>query len=88
MKTIKVAAQSFVRQMRPVAPQGSQMSHQRQPKTLVLKTIPLKVKQVSPTTIRMPPRQPPQSSQTSQVTSHNITPQQPTEVNKIDLPEK
>lgn len=55
-------------------PQQQQQQQSRQPKTLVLKTIPLKVKQVAPTTIKMPPRQ------TSQGLPHNIVHQQPTEV--------
>lgn len=51
-----------------------QQQQSRQPKTLVLKTIPLKVKQVAPTTIKMPPRQ------TNQGLPHNVVHQQPTEV--------
>nr|XP_050847188.1 protein tramtrack, beta isoform-like isoform X2 [Vespula vulgaris] len=76
-KTIRIAAQSFVRpHIRNIAPAPSpqQQQQQRQPKTLVLKTIPLKVKQVAPTTIKMPPRQ------TSQSVPQNIVHQQPTEV--------
>ncbi|KOX67576.1 Protein bric-a-brac 2, partial [Melipona quadrifasciata] len=78
-KTIRIAAQSLVRShIRNIAPapisQQQQQQQQRQPKTLVLKTIPLKVKQVAPTTIKMPPRQ------TSQGVPHNIVHQQPTEV--------
>ncbi|XP_076617968.1 uncharacterized protein LOC143340188 isoform X1 [Colletes latitarsis] len=79
-KTIRIAAQSLVRpHIRNIAPAPSpqhqqQQQQQRQPKTLVLKTIPLKVKQVAPTTIKMPPRQ------TSQGLPHNIVHQQPTEV--------
>ncbi|CAL7951765.1 unnamed protein product [Xylocopa violacea] len=80
-KTIRIAAQSLVRShIRNIAPapitqqQQQQQQQQRQPKTLVLKTIPLKVKQVAPTTIKMPPRQ------TTQGLPHNIVHQQPTEV--------
>ncbi|XP_076163296.1 uncharacterized protein LOC143144598 isoform X2 [Ptiloglossa arizonensis] len=79
-KTIRIAAQSLVRpHIRNIAPaplpqQQQQQQQQRQPKTLVLKTIPLKVKQVAPTTIKMPPRQ------TNQGLPHNIVHQQPTEV--------
>ncbi|XP_017755936.1 PREDICTED: uncharacterized protein LOC108553415 isoform X1 [Eufriesea mexicana] len=77
-KTIRIAAQSLVRShIRNIAPapiSQQQQQQQRQPKTLVLKTIPLKVKQVAPTTIKMPPRQ------TSQGVPHNIVHQQPTEV--------
>ncbi|XP_028523063.1 uncharacterized protein LOC107998945 isoform X5 [Apis cerana] len=76
-KTIRIAAQSLVRShIRNIAPApiSQQQQQQRQPKTLVLKTIPLKVKQVAPTTIKMPPRQ------TSQGVPHNIVHQQPTEV--------
>ncbi|XP_031773352.1 uncharacterized protein LOC100871388 isoform X3 [Apis florea] len=76
-KTIRIAAQSLVRShIRNIAPApiSQQQQQQRQPKTLVLKTIPLKVKQVAPTTIKMPPRQ------TSQGIPHNIVHQQPTEV--------
>ncbi|XP_076754535.1 uncharacterized protein LOC143425533 isoform X2 [Xylocopa sonorina] len=80
-KTIRIAAQSLVRShIRNIAPapisqqQQQQQQQQRQPKTLVLKTIPLKVKQVAPTTIKMPPRQ------TTQGIPHNIVHQQPTEV--------
>ncbi|XP_053970279.1 protein tramtrack, beta isoform-like isoform X2 [Hylaeus anthracinus] len=78
-KTIRIAAQSLVRpHIRNIAPapssQQQQQQQQRQPKTLVLKTIPLKVKQVAPTTIKMPPRQ------ASQSLPHNIVHQQPTEV--------
>lgn len=58
----------------PLPQQQQQQQQQRQPKTLVLKTIPLKVKQVAPTTIKMPPRQ------TNQGLPHNIVHQQPTEV--------
>ncbi|XP_046816366.1 protein jim lovell-like isoform X1 [Vespa crabro] len=75
-KTIRIATQSFVRpHIRNIAPAPSpQQQQQRQPKTLVLKTIPLKVKQVAPTTIKMPPRQTPQGM------PQNIVHQQPTEV--------
>ncbi|KZC10276.1 Protein bric-a-brac 2 [Dufourea novaeangliae] len=77
-KTIRIATQSVVRPMRNIAPAPmppqQQLQHQRQPKTLVLKTIPLKVKQVAPTTIKMPPRQ------IHQGLPHNIVHQQPTEV--------
>ncbi|XP_076239548.1 uncharacterized protein LOC143182438 isoform X2 [Calliopsis andreniformis] len=79
-KTIRIAAQSLVRpHIRNIAPaplpqQQQQQQQQRQPKTLVLKTIPLKVKQVAPTTIKMPPRQ------TTQGLPQNIVHQQPTEV--------
>ncbi|KAL2715981.1 hypothetical protein V1478_013657 [Vespula squamosa] len=76
-KTIRIAAQSFVRpHIRNIAPAPSpqQQQQQRQPKTLVLKTIPLKVKQVAPTTIKMPPRQ------SSQGMPQNVVHQQPTEV--------
>ncbi|XP_043595629.1 protein tramtrack, beta isoform-like isoform X2 [Bombus pyrosoma] len=78
-KTIRIAAQSLVRShIRNIAPapisQQQQQQQQRQPKTLVLKTIPLKVKQVAPTTIKMPPRQ------INQGVPHNIVHQQPTEV--------
>ncbi|CAK9798220.1 Protein bric-a-brac 2 [Anthophora plagiata] len=79
-KAIRIAAQSLVRShIRNIAPapisqQQQQQQQQRQPKTLVLKTIPLKVKQVAPTTIKMPPRQ------TNQGIPHNIVHQQPTEV--------
>ncbi|XP_046421009.1 general transcriptional corepressor CYC8-like [Neodiprion fabricii] len=50
------------------------LQQQQQPKTLVLKTIPLKVKHVAPTTIKMAPRQPPS------VIPQTTVPQQPTEV--------
>ncbi|XP_033326341.1 uncharacterized protein LOC117220471 isoform X1 [Megalopta genalis] len=80
-KAIRIAAQSLVRpHLRNIAPAPmpqqlqQQQQQQRQPKTLVLKTIPLKVKQVAPTTIKMPPRQP------AQGLPHNIVHQQPTEV--------
>ncbi|XP_076643119.1 uncharacterized protein LOC143353572 isoform X1 [Halictus rubicundus] len=80
-KAIRIATQSLVRpHIRNIAPapmpqqQQQQQQQQRQPKTLVLKTIPLKVKQVAPTTIKMPPRQP------NQGLPHNIVHQQPTEV--------
>ncbi|KOC63102.1 Protein bric-a-brac 2, partial [Habropoda laboriosa] len=79
-KAIRIAAQSLVRShIRNIAPapisqQQQQQQQQRQPKTLVLKTIPLKVKQVAPTTIKMPPRQ------TNQGIPHSIVHQQPTEV--------
>lgn len=78
-KTIRIAAQSLVRShIRNIAPapisEQQQQQQQRQPKTLVLKTIPLKVKQVAPTTIKMPPRQ------INQGVPHNIVHQQPTEV--------
>ncbi|KAK2580051.1 hypothetical protein KPH14_012335 [Odynerus spinipes] len=79
-KTIRIATPSFVRpHIRNIAPaptpqQQQQQQQQRQPKTLVLKTIPLKVKQVAPTTIKMPPRQ------SSQGVPQNIVHQQPTEV--------
>ncbi|XP_043491318.1 protein jim lovell-like [Polistes fuscatus] len=75
-KTIRIATQSFMRpHIRNIAPAPSpQQQQQRQPKTLVLKTIPLKVKQVAPTTIKMPPRQTPQG------VPQNIVHQQPTEV--------
>ncbi|XP_048266856.1 protein tramtrack, beta isoform isoform X1 [Bombus terrestris] len=78
-KTIRIAAQSLVRShIRNIAPapisQQQQQQQQRQPKTLVLKTIPLKVKQVAPTTIKMPPRQ------INQGVPHNVVHQQPTEV--------
>ncbi|XP_020291374.1 protein jim lovell-like [Pseudomyrmex gracilis] len=52
-----------------------QQQQQQQPKTLVLKTIPLKVKQVAPTTIKLPSRQ-----TTNQESPHKIVHQQPTEV--------
>lgn len=78
-KAIRIT-QSLVRpHIRNIAPaplpQQSQQQQQqpRQPKTLVLKTIPLKVKQVAPTTIKMPPRQTNQAP-------HNVVHQQPTEV--------
>ncbi|XP_014485845.1 PREDICTED: uncharacterized protein LOC106750201 isoform X2 [Dinoponera quadriceps] len=82
-KTIRIA-QSLVRpQFRNIAPaplsqqqqqpQQQQQQQPRQTKTLVLKTIPLKVKQVAPTTIKMPSRQ-------SSGLPHNIVHQQPTEV--------
>ncbi|XP_012270552.1 protein jim lovell isoform X2 [Orussus abietinus] len=76
-KTIRIATQSLVRpQMRNIAPApvSQQQQQQLQPKTLVLKTIPLKVKQVAPTTIKMPPRQTPQGL------PQTVLPQQPTEV--------
>ncbi|XP_011685271.1 PREDICTED: protein tramtrack, beta isoform-like [Wasmannia auropunctata] len=80
-KAIRIATQSLVRpHIRNIAPaplpqqqQPQQQQQARQPKTLVLKTIPLKVKQVAPTTIKMPSRQ------TNQV-PHNVVHQQPTEV--------
>ncbi|KAI4502087.1 hypothetical protein M0802_002769 [Mischocyttarus mexicanus] len=75
-KTIRITTPSFMRpHIRNIAPAPSpQQQQQRQPKTLVLKTIPLKVKQVAPTTIKMPPRQTPQG------VPQNIVHQQPTEV--------
>lgn len=79
-KTIRIATQSLVRpHIRNIAPaplpqQQQQQQQSRQPKTLVLKTIPLKVKQVAPTTIKMPPRQ------VNQGLPHNVVHQQPTEV--------
>ncbi|KAL6257447.1 hypothetical protein P5V15_011018 [Pogonomyrmex californicus] len=81
-KAIRIAAQSLVRpHIRNIAPaplpqqqpQQQQQQQPRQPKTLVLKTIPLKVKQVAPTTIKMPSRQTNQGP-------HNVVHQQPTEV--------
>lgn len=67
--------------MRNIAPANltssstnQQGQQQQQPKTLVLKTIPLKVKQVAPTTIKMPPRQ------TTQGVPQNTVPQQAAEV--------
>lgn len=60
----------------PQQQQSQQQQQQRQPKTLVLKTIPLKVKQVAPTTIKMSPRQTNQGS-------HNVVHQQPTEVRRF-----
>lgn len=69
---------SHIRNIAP-APISQQQQQQRQPKTLVLKTIPLKVKQVAPTTIKMPPRQ------TSQGVPHNIVHQQPTEVMRYTI---
>lgn len=55
-KTIRIATQSLVRpQVKHSSPAQSSNS-QQQPKTLVLKTVPLKVKQVAPTTIKMPTR--------------------------------
>ncbi|XP_033222705.1 uncharacterized protein LOC117176559, partial [Belonocnema kinseyi] len=55
----RIPAQTFVKQIRNIAPATGSLNQQgqQQPKTLVLKTIPLKVKQVAPTTIKMPPRQ-------------------------------
>lgn len=81
-KTIRIATQSLVRpHIRNIAPaplpQQQQQQQSRQPKTLVLKTIPLKVKQVAPTTIKMPPRQ------TNQGLPHNVVHQQPTEVYRL-----
>lgn len=81
-KTIRIATQSLVRPhirniaSAPLSQQQQQQQQQqpRQPKTLVLKTIPLKVKQVAPTTIKMPPRQ------TNQGVPRNVAQQQPTEV--------
>ncbi|XP_076654286.1 uncharacterized protein LOC143359861 isoform X2 [Halictus rubicundus] len=54
--------------------QQQQEQQQQQSNTLVLKPIPLKVKQVAPTTVKMPPRQP------NQGLPHNIVYQQPKEV--------
>ncbi|XP_043272607.1 longitudinals lacking protein, isoforms H/M/V-like isoform X1 [Venturia canescens] len=74
-RTIRIAAQSLVRQpLRNIAPAPTGQHRQQQPKTLVLKTIPLKVKQVAPTTIKMAPRQP------NVGVPQNILPQQSTEV--------
>jgi len=77
-KTIRIATQSLVRpHIRNIAPaplSQQQQQQPRQPKTLVLKTIPLKVKQVAPTTIKMPPRQ------VNPGLPHNVVHQQPTEV--------
>nr|XP_012220649.1 PREDICTED: protein jim lovell-like isoform X2 [Linepithema humile]XP_012220650.1 PREDICTED: protein jim lovell-like isoform X2 [Linepithema humile]XP_012220651.1 PREDICTED: protein jim lovell-like isoform X2 [Linepithema humile] len=81
-KTIRIATQSLVRPhirniaSAPLSQQQQQQQQQqpRQPKTLVLKTIPLKVKQVAPTTIKMPPRQ------ANQGVPRNVAQQQPTEV--------
>ena len=57
-RTIRIATQPLMRpQMRNIAPAPAVQQQYRQPKTLVLKTIPLKVKQVAPTTIKMAPRQ-------------------------------
>lgn len=83
-KAIRIATQSLVRpHIRNIAPaplpqqsQPQQQQQPRQPKTLVLKTIPLKVKQVAPTTIKMPSRQTNQGS-------HNVVHQQPTEVRRF-----
>lgn len=80
-KAIRIATQSLVRpHIRNIAPaplppqhQSQQQQQSSQPKTLVLKTIPLKVKQVAPTTIKMPSRQTNQGP-------HNVVHQQPTEV--------
>ncbi|XP_017888675.1 protein jim lovell-like isoform X3 [Ceratina calcarata] len=74
-KTMRIAAQSIIRShIRNIAPTPvqQQQQQQRQPKTLLLKTIPLK--NVSPTTIKLPPRQ------TNQGVPHNVVQQQPTEV--------
>jgi len=60
----------------PLPQQQQPQQQQQQPKTLVLKTIPLKVKQVAPTTIKMPSRQINQGP-------HNVMHQQPTEVRKF-----
>ncbi|XP_051161627.1 protein jim lovell-like isoform X2 [Leptopilina boulardi] len=79
-KSIRVPTQSYTKQMRNIAPANltssstNQQGQQQQPKTLVLKTIPLKVKQVAPTTIKMPPRQ------TTQGVPQNTVPQQAAEV--------
>ncbi|KAL0122053.1 hypothetical protein PUN28_007085 [Cardiocondyla obscurior] len=81
-KAIRIATQSLVRphlrNIEPAPLSQQQQAHQAQqqgsqPKTLVLKTIPLKVKQVAPTTIKMPSRQANQGP-------HNVVHQQPTEV--------
>lgn len=67
-----------IRNIAPAPLPQQQQSQQQppQPKTLVLKTIPLKVKQVAPTTIKMPSRQTNQGS-------HNVVHQQPTEVRGV-----
>ncbi|XP_043481882.1 protein tramtrack, beta isoform-like isoform X2 [Leptopilina heterotoma] len=85
----RVPIQTYSRKMKNISPsnfvpssatqqgqqqQQQQQSQQQQPKTLVLKTIPLKVKQVAPTTIKMPPRQ------VTQPTQQIKAPQQPAEV--------
>jgi len=81
-KAIRITTQSLVRpHIRNIAPtplpqQQQPQQQQQQPKTLVLKTIPLKVKQVAPTTIKMPSRQINQGP-------HNVMHQQPTEVRKF-----
>ncbi|XP_011301826.1 broad-complex core protein isoforms 1/2/3/4/5 [Fopius arisanus] len=67
------ASQPAVRsQLRNIAPAPS--SQKNSSKTLVLKTIPLKVKQVAPTTIKMLPKQP------SVRMPQNVVPPQPAEV--------
>ncbi|KAK0176230.1 hypothetical protein PV328_000384 [Microctonus aethiopoides] len=75
-RSIKIGNKSLVRpQVTKIAPTSS-TNTQKQPKTLVLKTIPLKVKQVASTTIKMPPRQ-----QTSNIIKHqNVHSQQSPEV--------
>lgn len=87
-KTIRIS-QSLVRphfrniapaplsQQQPQQQQQQQQQSTRPTKTLVLKTIPLKVKQVAPTTIKMPPRQ------SNPGLPHNIVHQQPTEVSRF-----
>lgn len=81
-KAIRIATQSLVRpHIRNITSasqqqQPPQQQQSSQPKTLVLKTIPLKVKQVAPTTIKMPSRQTNQGP-------HNVVHQQPTEVRSI-----
>ncbi|XP_032667833.1 uncharacterized protein LOC116842560 isoform X2 [Odontomachus brunneus] len=75
-----IAPASLSQQQQPQQQQQQQQQRQEQrqstrpTKTLVLKTIPLKVKQVAPTTIKMPPRQ------SNPGLPHNIIHQQPTEV--------
>ena len=78
-KALRLSSQTFVKQIRNIAPAnitpGSVTQQgQQQPKTLVLKTIPLKVKQVAPTTIKMPSRS------SAQGIPQNTIPQQAAEV--------
>ncbi|XP_034942746.1 uncharacterized protein [Chelonus insularis] len=68
-RTIRIAPQPAMRQ------QAKNLNSNNQPKTLVLKTIPLKMKSVAPTTIKIP-----SSKQPNIRLPPNIAPQQPTEV--------
>ncbi|XP_063972557.1 uncharacterized protein LOC135160192 [Diachasmimorpha longicaudata] len=72
-KPLKAPSQPVRSQLRNIAPAPSSQQ-KNSSKTLVVKRIPLKVKPVAPTTIKMLPRQPPAR------VPQNVVPQQPAEV--------